>query len=399
MSSAKQRVLLYGNCQGGWLAAALLRTPAVAERYDIIYLSDYIERPAGHPIHQSDFLPSCSWVIWQTASAYKGPDFLSGLSAGCRQIRYPTLWLKLLWPTYAVDPRNKPEPEFPWGRYPYGDRLVMKLLAEGVSPEELPKRYAETDLNTIVNLARFTEMSLAEMRFNDQQSDIAITPFIENNFRKRKLFGAVNHPTFLILDQLYLGLVSALLDTPIPKDAALPANAVDTLGSEEVPLHPQIIGHHQLEWARPEMKWRYHSAFLALPEYIRAYAAFEPIAIAETPALWLARAQQAIDHKDLSEAQRLLLEGFSKFPGVVQFLQYLGLLLLQHSRLVDAERVYRYAISLHPGIAALHCKLGVTLLRQQFQSQARLCFQEALRLDPNHVEAQRLLSTSVSHAR
>jgi tetratricopeptide (TPR) repeat protein len=394
----KQRVLLYGNCQGGWLANALLKTPAISARYELTYLSDYTERPKDHPIHSPDFLPSCSCVIWQTASGCKPPDFLAGIATGCRQIRYPTLWLQLLWPTYAVDPRNLPEPGFPWGRYPYGDRLVMKLLAAGVPPEDVPKRYSETDLNTIVNLERFTEMSLAAMRFNDKQSDIVIAPFIERTFRKRKLFGAVNHPTQLILTQLYHGLVAALLEEPLASEHPIPANASDTLGTEEIPLHPQIISHHQLEWAQPGMKWRYHSEFLDLPEYIHAYAAWRPIPMGEPPVLWLARARQAADQHDFTDAERLLLEGTVKFPGVVQFLQFLGLMRLHQNRLEDAEKVFRYALSVHPTVADLHFKLGVTLFRRHFKAEARLSFEATLKIEPTHAEALRHLAWTTQPA-
>ncbi len=391
MSDPKRRVLVYGNCQGGWLAQTLRADPAVAERFAIVYLSDYTERPADHPINEPDFLASCAAVVWQTASTSKPPWFLSAVPAACRQIRYPTLWLKLLWPTYVVDPRNRPEPDFPWGRYPYGDRLVLKLLEQGVSLDDLPKRYVDTDLNTIVNLDRFTEMSLAELRFNDRQSDIAVTPYIERTFRQRKLFGTVNHPTFAILNRIYHGVASALLDQPVPVYPPLPGNAADILGSVETPLHPQIIAHFHLTWARPAMRWRYFSAFLTLGEYLRAYATFAPIPPGEPPPLWLARGRQAAEHQDLAEAQRILLEATCRYPAQSEFLHYLGLLLGRDGQLVEAEKVVRYALSLHPRVASLHCELGRLLLRQNFPDEAVRLFNEALRLDPAHQEARRQL--------
>jgi len=386
--AGKRRMLVYGNCQADWLAKALEQNAEITSRYEIVYLSDYLHIAADHPIHQPGFLATCTDAVWQTASGRKPPEFVSGLSADCRQIRFPTLWLKLLWPTYAVDPRNKPEVEFPWGRFPYGDRLVMKLRQEGVSLEDLPKRYLATDLNTIVNLERFTEMSLAELRFNDQQSDIAITPFIESTFRRRKLFGTVNHPTFLILHRIYHGVVGALLGRAAPEELLAPANAADVLGSDETPLHPQIIAHFKLEWATPDLRWRYHSALLTLGEYLRAYANFTPIPIGDPPQIWLGRAHQAAGQRDFTEAQRLLLEGATLFPQFVQFLQYLGVLLLRQGKFVEAEKTIRYALTQHPGIAALHCDLGVALFRQNFPDEAARVFEEALRLDPQHKEAR-----------
>lgn len=384
----RRRMLVYGNCQAGWLAQAMSQNGEIRGRYEIIYLSDYAEIPADHPIHQPDFLSTCTDAVWQTASGCKPPAFLAGLRTDCRQIRFPTLWLKLLWPTYAVDPRNVPEKDFPWGRYPYGDRLVMKLLQEGVSLDDLPKRYVDTDLNRIVNLDRFAEMSLAELRFNDQQSDVAITPFIESTFRRRKLFGTVNHPTFLILNRIYRGVVGALMGTAALDQADVPpADAAEVLGSEETPLHPQIIAHFKLTWATPGMRWRYRSAFLTLAEYLRAYAAFTPIPLGSPPQLWLARAQQAFGQNDFPEAQRLLLEATTQFPDLAHFLQYLGVLLVRQGNFLEAEKVIRYAISKHPRVAALHCDLGVVMMRRNFPDEAARMFEEALRLEPKHKEA------------
>jgi len=361
----------------------------VAAHYEVVYLSDYGDGPpADHPVRQAGFFATCSVVIWQTASACRPPAFLDALPAGCRQIRYPTLWLKLLWPTYAVDPRNQPEPGFPWGRYPYGDRLVMRLLEEGVPLVDLVQRYVDTDLNSLINLDRFSEMALAELRFNDQQSDIAITPFIEANFRQQKLFGTVNHPTFLVLRKIYQGVVGALLNRNGSPDVSLPASSVALLGAEETPLHPQIISHFKLIWADPGTRWLYHSRFLTLAEYLPAYAAFTPIPLGGSPRLWMERVQQAVSRGSYEEAELLLLEATSHYPDLVEFPHYLGSLKVRRGNLVEAEKVFRFVLGRYRPTASLYCDLGIVMFRQRIPAEAVLMFQEALRLDPSHVVAR-----------
>ena len=264
----------------------------------------------------------------------------------------------------------------------------MKLLDQGVAPADLAKRYVETDLNTVVNLDRFAEMSLAELRFNDQQSDVAVAPFIEANFRERKLFGTVNHPTYLVLNRIYHAVLGLLLETSGPADPPMPANATALLGAQETPLHPQIITHFKLQWAVPGLRWLYHSAFLTLEEYLPAYGAFTPIPLGGTPQLWLARAQQALTRNNHEEAEILLLEGASQFSGVVEFLQYLGMLKAQQGKLVEAEKVLRYAIAQHPRAASLYSELGQVMFRQDFPAEAVALFREALKLDPAHAGAR-----------
>ncbi len=41
MSAPKPRILVYGNCQGGWLSGVLAKQPEVASQYEVVYLSDY----------------------------------------------------------------------------------------------------------------------------------------------------------------------------------------------------------------------------------------------------------------------------------------------------------------------------------------------------------------------
>jgi tetratricopeptide (TPR) repeat protein len=384
----KRRVLLHGNCQGAWLASVLNRTPEISAEHEIVYHANFGEIPANHPIHQPDFLQGCSCVLWQTASGFKPPEFLASLPAGCRQIRFPTLWLKLLWPTYTVDPRNKPEEGFPYGRHPYGDRLVLKLVNEGVPPDEVPRRYIETDLNKIINLDRFAEMCLAELRFNDQQSDIAVAPHIESAFRKVKLFGCINHPTLRIMDWLLQQVAGALLDSPALGNRAEPPNAADVIGSEEIPVHPQIIDHFKLEWAYPGMRWRYHSAFLTVEEFARALATFDAIPLGDSPQVWFGRAEQAFGRQEVCEAERLLREGSVMFPQHADFVQCLGVLLVGQNRFDEAARVYLNGIAHHPDSARLRNELGIAYFRQGRADQAVAAFQAALRIDPNHEDAR-----------
>lgn len=389
--SAKSQLLVYGNCQAGWLARFLSGLPAVAERFAVHYLSDYLSSPADHPTNQPGFLRQCEVVVWQTAATRGDPEFLAAVPPTARQIRFPTLWLKMLWPTYVVDPRNQPEPDHPWGRYPYGDRLVLRLLEEGVPATDIAQRYRETDLNTIVNLDRFAKMAFAELRHNDRQSDVAVTPAIESNLATGKLFGTVNHPTYRILRVIGDGVARQLLDDQVELPPA-PANANDVLGHEEVPLHPQVISHFGLTWARPDLRWRYRSRFLNLDDYLRAYAAWEPIAIAEPPQLWLERARQEADLGHVTEAERILLDAVARFPELPPFLHFLGLLRLRRGAWVEAEQVFRFGLQRHPQHAAYHHQLGVTLASQGLLAPAAEALRTALRLDPKLRDAGTLLA-------
>jgi hypothetical protein len=312
----RERVLLQGNCQGAWLTSILNRDAEINSRYEIVYLPNFGEIPANHAIHSPDFLAGCRCFLFQTAPGLGLPDFSNQLPNHCRWIRFPTLWLKFLWPLSSVDPRNKPELGHPFGRYPYGDRLAVKLLQDGVPASDLAKRYIDTNLDSIINLDRYAEMCLAELKHLDQQSDIALADYIEKSFRSQRHFGATNHPTLLPLSHLFHLVKAALLNTTPSLNDPRPPNAADVLGFEEIPLHPQVIRHFGLTWATPEMRYRYRSAFLTLEEYMFAYAEFAAIPFGEPPRLWIGRALQAVQQNQPEEARRLLREGERCHPGL-----------------------------------------------------------------------------------
>jgi tetratricopeptide (TPR) repeat protein len=400
----RKRVLVYGNCQAGWMARTLAAEPVIKEQFEIVYLASFGVIPPDHPALQPGFMGGCSVIVWQTAAGFKPPEFLQNATADCRQIRFPTLWLKLLWPLNAGDPRNQAEPGFPYGRYPYGDRLVMKLMEEGVSAVDLPRRYIDTDINKIVNLERFTEMSLAELRMNDAQTDVAITPFIERTFRHQRLFATINHPTFPILARVFYAIKAALLGQATPESPPASENDPDIFGEIEIPLHPQVIRHFGLEWARPGMRWRYNSAFLTLEEFIRAYAEFTPIPMGCPPQLWLARGEQAAAHGDLAEAQRILIDATLHFPQLTEIWRFLGRIMADRGLLVEAERILRYATSRHPTAVLMICDLAMVMLRRQFPDEANRLANEALKVDGQCKEARQILhlaaqQTRLSHAR
>lgn len=373
-----RKLLVYGNCQAGWIAQRLAATPAVAAEFQVLYRSDYAEIPADHPTRQPGFWGEVDVAVCQTAANCRPPEFLAALRASAVVVRFPTLWLKILWPMYMVDPRNRAEPGAAWGRFPYGDRLALKLLREGVASSDLARRYRETDLNSILDLDRFQEMTFAELANNDRKSDVAIAPYLAANFRRRKLFGTVNHPNLAILHELYRGVLAALPGGLATGGLPEPECAGEVLGLlEEVPLHPQVIRHFQLAWARPEMRWRYRSEFLNLEDYLKAYADFRLIPAGEPPALFLARAQQAAALGDFPEARQLLLRAAIAFPQLSAFLQYLAILLLRRGELLEAEKVARHALATFPGELALNRLLGDIMSRAGHAEEAARCYAAA----------------------
>ncbi len=358
-SSPKRRFLLYGNCQSIGIFQQLRANPAVTAHFDIQNVLSFGDPPPGNPLADAAYLRSLDGVIWQTAAGFPAPGFIEHLRPDCRQFRYPALSLKFLWPLHCSDPRNHPEEGMPYGRYPYGDSLVLRLLNQGIPAAEIRQQYLDTDLRKLFPLDRLLERSFAELRHNDLQSDFAVAPLLEASFRQRQLFATINHPNRHLFDVLYRHILAFLLGTaPDLTPSADLKIRYDIFGDEEIPLHPQVISHFALSWCRPDQRWRYRSAYLTHDEYIEAYAHLTAIPFGSSPRVWMDRAQQACRHGNFPEAEFILFEAATIFPTILEFLLTAARLAVRQNRLLDAEKILRYHLQANPDYKPIHEELA-----------------------------------------
>lgn len=392
MPVRRKRVFIYGNCQGGWYSAILRDRPSIASDYDIVYLANFGAIPQDHPFNDSAFLASCDLVFWQTAHGCAPPAFVPEIPNRVKQYRFPTLSFKPFWPLHTADPRNAPEPGFPYGRFSYGDRLLIKFLNEGTSVNDLYRRYVDTDVNKLVRLDRLAEFAWTELKSNDKNSDFSVTPIIEKSFRSERLFQTINHPAFPSLYPLYQQIENLLIDPTLTSSYPLQDDHFDTFSEVQIPLHPQVLTHFGVTWASATTKWRYYSELLSLEEYVRAYGEFRAIPDGNPPQLRLARAREFSLQGDLDSARRVLLSAAHHYPALPQFLQYLGTLLVRAKKWDQAEQVLRHGILRHPTVFAFHRDLGKLLFERNRLQEAEEALSIWLTAEPGNPEAKSLLT-------
>lgn len=195
----------------------------------------------------------------------------------CDIISFPVVRLYSLWPLYRVDPRNKPEgkPEFPFGKYPYGDKKVINMMKKGLSYSEVFDKYMQLNIKDLVDLDKFHSESLLNGKELEKKCDLKIFDFIEENFSKKRLLFTVNHPTpDLILYQVEQILLSVTGAT-IPESEKIRVRRNPPLDFMQVPVHPQIIDHFELEWISKDYKYKYgQKDFVTFEEYYWNYINF-----------------------------------------------------------------------------------------------------------------------------
>jgi hypothetical protein len=231
----------------------------------------------------------------------------------CRRVRFPPLFFNTFWPFVTPDPRSDAAVR-PWmeeGPYPrfVCNSLILDIMKEEKDPERIYQRFRNIRIKDKVDLDRLHALTMAKIRGLDRSCDIGVGDFIEQNFQKAMLFRVQIHPGGPLLAHLCEEVFRALgFSNALSQDRLDELRRFRGLGSYDAPIHPEIIDHFGLEWARQLSYYHFAEGCFSHDDYIRRY-----IRLDWTPVFYIAR--HLISKGLLLEAEGLLVE-VAKRPNV-----------------------------------------------------------------------------------
>lgn len=247
-------LIVYGNCQAEAVASILRTDPATAERFRVVYLRSFDHPSDGRDELRAEDAGDCA-VLWEQHDPIAFP-YRDGLPADCTTVRFPAIDFNLLWPFNCPNPYDDPEPPiFPFGRFPYGDRIIIDAIDKAMPPEEIVPYYLSGWSRYGMDLDRLFQIESARLVARDTHCDIKMSDFILGRFRRERLFWTPNHPTSALLREL----IHRLLDVSAPREPLLETLDLDAtiawrfipegpLGVVSVPVHPKVAAHFGLDW-------------------------------------------------------------------------------------------------------------------------------------------------------
>lgn len=260
----KPVILAFGNCQPLALYSILMDIPAILDRYDLHYLpSDAV---LGSTAFDPALVPRCA-VVWEQVGVSQRLPFRDALPDGVRRIRFPELSFPLLWPMNCIDPRNVPDPPRTWGDYPYGDRMALALMEEGLHGPAGHAAWMERGEAFLPPMQRLLDMEMARARRRSAEVDVEPMELILQLWRTQRLFSTLNHPSNHVLWLLFdLLLEQSFPGWTPPADeigAARTRFLNPVLGSGkvdmdwfQVPVHPMVAEAFGLSWCTDETLYR-----------------------------------------------------------------------------------------------------------------------------------------------
>ncbi|MCK8783505.1 WcbI family polysaccharide biosynthesis putative acetyltransferase [Roseomonas sp. NAR14] len=279
----KPSLVIFGNCQAQGLWAAVSGLPSCAAAYDIAYV------PSHPSLGDTDFDPAllrrCR-ILWEQVGQNQRLPGWETLPEGARHVRFAELSFPILWPFNCVDPRNRPDPpEFPWGVWPYGDRLALQIAKEGLRGEAAAAAYEERGAALIPSPERMLAIEEARGRKRDANADLSMTGYILENFRGQRLFSTYNHASNRLVWEMFRRLLAGTVqqETAVPEAEIAacerrfldPALKWPNFDNFQMPVHPRLASAYGLAWADEATLYRHYDAGrLTWREFIARYVAY-----------------------------------------------------------------------------------------------------------------------------
>lgn len=251
-SDSGTALIIYGNCQAQALASVL----QLAGRGDlrVLYLRSFDEPGAAPAALSPSDVTRCA-LLWEQHDDQHPFPYREWLPPSCRIVKFPAADFNALWPLTCVNPHAHPNPPaYPFGQFPYGDRAVLECLDEIQDADGVWECYERISPDRMPDLERFLALEAARLKARDAKCDVKIADYILAEFRTRRLFWTVNHPSTVLLAELADRLLRISGDFP-------PLHSVNTsrileqrfdaagpLGVCSVPIHPFVASHYGLKW-------------------------------------------------------------------------------------------------------------------------------------------------------
>lgn len=270
----KPTIVVYGNCQAAVLASCFPFMGDLASEYEVFYYRSFIHPTEGADVVDPEAVSRCK-IFWNQID--EGAPFpqLGSLPEDCRTVSFPPVDIGLLWPFQTHDPIFGPEPDYEYGMFPYGDRVLMEASDAGLFGSDGLQHAAALEDKKTRDIERHVDIEFSRLMRREQDATVRIAPFVLSNFKVKRLFWTYNHPTSALLAEILNRLIVATWP-----DARKPEHSLHNAGSRifaewdplselQIPVGKTIAQRLDLTWWDEAQKYKFHSDRELTPEEYR----------------------------------------------------------------------------------------------------------------------------------
>lgn len=274
----RKSLIVYGDCQAESVAKVLRAMPAIAQRFDVRY--HHVANQVADAARWTDELRGADVAALQNIRQIESyPIWWIEKSARPRVVRFAPVGFPSLWPfdtAFGGDDDHARRIFANGGGAglnffdalhatlrPIGDRSARLRLYSTIQSAgiQIVERFLRRR-----NPSRIFDYDRMRLQQADAEIGTNIGRYVLANFRKRRLFHTLGHPTIEVCAMIAVELAHKLGLSP--QMAELPCDDSDYF---QVPVHPTIAASLELEWVRPDTRYRIRDQWLTFAEYQNRY--------------------------------------------------------------------------------------------------------------------------------
>jgi hypothetical protein len=281
-----KKCLVYGNCQSSVVRLYLHQHSEFAAHYELLDINPVHLLEEKDVSYLESIVRAIDLFIYQpVSSSYRGipqlsTDYLKSLLKPTSQtISFPVAYFIGYNPEiYYLRIRDesgeiirKDDGSVPQSPYAYHDKNILTLFSEGKGVDTTARTIKQEDFYAPDYVVIKLEETLSNLRLREQTIDLKISDFIEENFRKFRLFHVFNHPaTWLIAYVTDLILKAQGFTSRIAEFDRQP----DLLAQYSFPIYPSLAKTLALEFETPfvyQIDSQTYSAIEVIENYFKFY--------------------------------------------------------------------------------------------------------------------------------
>ncbi|WP_175966646.1 WcbI family polysaccharide biosynthesis putative acetyltransferase [Burkholderia sp. BCC0322] len=239
----RKKYSAYGSCQALALAKMLNSCPAFARDWELLEMEEcFAASEEQMDRHLVETIPKLDLFLYQPVSkGYRGEKFSSEFLRNSLSPSGVALSVQYMhWEGYH------PTVNMPYGLPPhpesYVDVLIAGAVVMGVDKGTYVRRLEEIGASLHIDIDKIEDWCADELRSREagendggRQIDVLVTDFILANYRQKRLFYTMNHPTAVLMREIAARCMLALGYTY--SDISFDQN-LDPLDVTQISLYP-----------------------------------------------------------------------------------------------------------------------------------------------------------------
>lgn len=203
----KKKIFIQANCQGQSIKFLLNKYDRFKEQFEVLNIKPVHLWTKSDEVDIFSKINACDIFIHQPISEnfkeFSSENLKEKLKRNCKIISFPVLYFTGYNPeTFYFKNTDTDLMSFT----NYHDANILQLYTEGKTIQEVYSILMDEQFYTNEYIEQNVRETLTELRFREKNLDIKIAEFIANNYKNKRLFWSMNHPTndliFLVVDQI-----------------------------------------------------------------------------------------------------------------------------------------------------------------------------------------------------